>query len=133
MLGVLNFSLIIVILVVIAFNMFLTFQNANRYKELKYMVDDFDITYLKEFKDLDPFLKDLYRKYISGAILPIVVKKFNSLIVNEATYKTLKANPKQVESLMNAFIVEFKAGVESMSVDDLMGFTENSEKTKKSE
>jgi hypothetical protein len=97
------------------------------------MVDDFDITYLKEFKDLDPFLKDLYRKYISGAILPIVVKKFNSLIVNEATYKTLKANPKQVESLMNAFIVEFKAGVESMSVDDLMGFTENSEKTKKSE
>jgi hypothetical protein len=113
--------------------MFLTLKNANQYKELKSKVDDFDITYLKEFKELDPFLKDLYRKYISGAIIPIVVNKFNALLANQEEYKTLKANPKEVETLMNAFIVQFKAGIESMSVEDLFGMASESGNTKETD
>jgi hypothetical protein len=133
MLGLLNLILIIIIIIVIAVNMFLTFKNANQYKELKSKVDNFDITYLKEFKELDPFLKDLYTKYISGAIIPIVVKKFNALIANQEQYKTLKANPKEVETLMNAFIVQFKAGIESMSVEDLFGMASESGNTKETD
>jgi ubiquitin len=57
---------------------------------------------LKEFKTLDPKLREFYLKYVPETITPTLMQQVNAYGLKSDIYKSYQANPKEFEKSLNA-------------------------------
>jgi hypothetical protein len=125
MLNSLNVVMIGILAFILALNIYsiikLQYSQAFIRDELEKKVLDFihtmDLTDLKEFNDLEPHIKQYYKEYLAGAIIPLIIKRLNILISTSAEYASMKNNEEQFRKQMDAFLIEFKKELENKSID----------------
>jgi ATP phosphoribosyltransferase regulatory subunit HisZ len=97
MLAIINAVLVFILSIIVALNVYyvlkLQYTQATIRDELEKKVlqaiNTMDLMDLKEFKDLEPNTKKFYKAYISGAIMPLVIKHFNVLLTTSKEYNQL--------------------------------------------
>lgn len=97
MLAIIIAILLAVLSVIVALNVYyvlkLQYTQATIREELEKKVleaiNTMDLMDMKEFKDLEPNVKQFYKEYISGAIMPLVIKHFNVLLTTSKEYNQL--------------------------------------------
>jgi LPS O-antigen subunit length determinant protein (WzzB/FepE family) len=97
MLAIINAVLVFILSIIVALNVYyvlkLQYTQATIRDELEKKVlqaiNTMDLMDLKEFKDLEPNTKKFYKEYISGAIMPLVIKHFNVILTTSKEYNQL--------------------------------------------
>lgn len=125
MLHLLNIILVGIISVILAMNMYyiikLQYSQAFIRDELEKkvfaVIHNMDLTDLKEFNDLEPHMKELYKEYIAGAIIPLLIKRFNILIMTTSEYSNFKNDKESYKKKIDAFLVDFKKELENLSIE----------------
>lgn len=125
MLNLINIILIAVISVILALNIYhiikLQYSQAFIRDELEKkvfaVIHNMDLTDLKEFNDLEPHMKELYKEYIAGAILPLIVQRFNILLLTSKEYTNFKNDKESYRKKMDEFLIEFKKQLENLSIE----------------
>lgn len=125
MLNLINIILIAVISVILALNIYhiikLQYSQAFIRDELEKkvfaVIHNMDLTDLKEFNDLEPNMKELYKEYIAGAILPLIMQRFNILLMTTNEYTNFKNNKESYKKKMDEFLIEFKKELEKLSIE----------------
>ncbi len=125
MLNLINIILIAVISVILALNIYhiikLQYSQAFIRDELEKkvfaVIHNMDLTDLKEFNDLEPNMKELYKEYIAGAILPLIIQRFNILLMTTNEYTNFKNNKESYKKKMDEFLIEFKKELEKLSIE----------------
>lgn len=108
MLAIVNAVLVFILSVIVALNVYyvlkLQYTQATIREELEKKVleaiNTMDLMDLKEFKDLEPNTKKFYKAYISGAIMPLVIKHFNVLLTTSKEYNQL-VDKKTMDDFIN--------------------------------
>lgn len=124
MLAFVNAVLVFILSVVVALNVYyvlkLQYTQAVIREELEKKVLDalntMDLMDLKEFKDLEPNVKKFYKTYISGAIMPLVIKHFNVLLTTSKEYPQVSDKKKMDEFMANLNKELEKATIEFIHV-----------------
>jgi hypothetical protein len=125
MLNLLNVILIGIISVILAINIYsiIKLQYSQAFirdeleKKVQAVIHNMDLTDLKEFNDLEPEMKALYKEYIAGAIIPMIVQRFNILMMTTNEYNSFKNNKESYKKKMDEFLVAFKKQLEIVSID----------------
>jgi hypothetical protein len=125
MLNLLNIILIGVISVILAINIYsiIRLQYSQAFirdeleKKVQAVIHNMDLTDLKEFNDLDPNMKELYKEYIAGAIIPMIIQRFNILMLTTNEYNNFKNNKESYKKKMDEFLVVFKKQLEASTID----------------
>lgn len=125
MLNLLNVILIGIISVILAINIYsiIKLQYSQAFirdeleKKVQAVIHNMDLTDLKEFNDLEPDMKALYKEYIAGAIIPMIVQRFNILLLTSNEYNNFKNNKESYKKKMDEFLVAFKKQLEVVSID----------------
>lgn len=107
MLAFVNAVLVFILSIVVALNVYyvlkLQYTQAVIREELEKKVleaiNTMDLMDLKEFKDLEPNTKKFYKAYISGAIMPLIIKHFNVLLTTSKEY-TQGVDKKKMDEFM---------------------------------
>jgi hypothetical protein len=125
MLSILNIVMIAILSLIIAMNMYniIKLQYTQAFirdeleKKVLSVIHNMDLTDLKEFNDLEPHVKQYYKDYVAGAIIPLMVKRFNVLMMTTNEYSRLKNNKDVIKKEMDSFLVDFKKELEKMSIE----------------
>jgi hypothetical protein len=133
MLNLLNIILIGIISVILAMNIYyiikLQYSQAFIRDELEKkvfaVIHNMDLTDLKEFNDLEPHLKELYKEYVAGAIIPLLIQRFNVLMMTTSEYSNFKNDKESYKKKINAFLIEFKKELENMSIEYITNIQSN--------
>jgi hypothetical protein len=133
MLNLLNVILIGTISVILAMNIYyiikLQYSQAFIRDELEKkvfaVIHNMDLTDLKEFNDLEPHMKELYKEYVAGAIIPLIIQRFNILMMTTSEYSNFKNNKESYKKKIDAFLVEFKKELENMSIEYITNIQNN--------
>lgn len=136
MLNLLNIILIGIISVILAMNIYyiikLQYSQAFIRDELEKkvfaVIHNMDLTDLKEFNDLEPHMKELYKEYVAGAIIPLLIQRFNILMMTTNEYSNFKNDKESYKKKIDAFLVEFKKELEKMSIEYITDIQTNSKK-----
>lgn len=134
MLNLLNVILIGIISVILAMNMYyiikLQYSQAFIRDELEKkvfaVIHNMDLTDLKEFNDLEPHIKELYKEYVAGAIIPLIIQRFNILMMTTSEYSSFKNDKEGYKKKIDEFLVEFKKELEKMSIEYITNIQTNS-------
>lgn len=134
MLNLLNVILIGIISVILAMNMYyiikLQYSQAFIRDELEKkvfaVIHNMDLTDLKEFNDLEPHMKELYKEYVAGAIIPLIIQRFNILMMTTSEYSSFKNDKEGYKKKIDEFLVEFKKELEKMSIEYITNIQTNS-------
>jgi hypothetical protein len=133
MLNLLNIILIGIISVILAMNIYyiikLQYSQAFIRDELEKkvfaVIHNMDLTDLKEFNDLEPHLKELYKEYVAGAIIPLLIQRFNVLMMTTSEYSNFKNDKESYKKKIDAFLIEFKKELENMSIEYITNIQSN--------
>lgn len=125
MLNLLNIVLVGIISLILAINIYyiikLQYSQAFIRDELEKkvfaVIHNMDLTDLKEFNDLEPHMKEFYKEYVAGAIIPLLVQRFNILMMTTNEYSHLKNDKENYKKKMDDFLVDFKQTLENMSIE----------------
>lgn len=125
MLNLINITLIGIISVILAINIYsiIKLQYSQAFirdeleKKVVAVIHNMDLTDLKEFNDLEPHLKELYKEYVAGAIIPLAIQQFNVLMMTTKEYSNFKNDKENYKKKIDAFIVEFKKELERLSIE----------------
>jgi hypothetical protein len=135
MLNLLNVILIGTISVILAMNIYyiikLQYSQAFIRDELEKkvfaVIHNMDLTDLKEFNDLEPHMKELYKEYVAGAIIPLIIQRFNILMMTTSEYSNFKNNKESYKKKIDEFLVEFKKELENMSIEYITNIQNNNQ------
>lgn len=116
MLTIVNAVLVFILSIIVALNVYyvlkLQYTQATIRDELEKKVleaiNTMDLMDLKEFKDLEPNAKKFYKAYVSGAIMPLVIKHFNVLLTTSKEYNQL-VDKKTMDDFMTNLSKELEA------------------------
>lgn len=133
MLNLLNIVLIGIISVILAMNIYyiikLQYSQAFIRDELEKkvfaVIHNMDLTDLKEFNDLEPNMKELYKEYVAGAIIPLLVQRFNILMMTTSEYSNFMNNKESYKKKMDEFLVDFKKQLENLSIEFITNIQTN--------
>lgn len=125
MLNLLNVILIGILSSILAINIYsvLKLQYSQAFirdeleKKVQAVIHNMDLTDLKEFNDLEPNMKELYKEYIAGAIIPMIVQRFNILLLTSNEYNNFKNNKESYKKKIDEFLVTFKKQLEALSIE----------------
>lgn len=133
MLNLLNVILIGIISVILAMNIYyiikLQYSQAFIRDELEKkvfaVIHNMDLTDLKEFNDLEPHMKELYKEYVAGAIIPLIIKRLNILMMTTSEYSNFKNDKASYKKKIDEFLVDFKKELEKMSIEYITNIQTN--------
>ena len=125
MLNLINIILIGILSIILALNIYsiikLQYSQAFIRDELEKkvfaVIHSMDLTDLKEFNDLEPHMKELYKEYIAGAIIPMIVQRFNILLLTSNEFNNFKNDKEGYKKKMDAFLVDFKKQLEGLTIN----------------
>jgi uncharacterized membrane protein (DUF106 family) len=125
MLNLLNVILIGILSSILAINIYsvLKLQYSQAFirdeleKKVQAVIHNMDLTDLKEFNDLEPNMKELYKEYIAGAIIPMIVQRINILLLTSNEYNNFKNNKESYKKKIDEFLVTFKKQLEALSIE----------------
>lgn len=120
MLTIVNAVLVFILSIIVALNVYyvlkLQYTQAIIRDELEKKVleaiNTMDLMDLKEFKDLEPNTKKFYKAYVSGAIMPLVIKHFNVLLTTSKEYNQLVD-----KKVMDDFMTNLSKELETATVN----------------
>lgn len=98
-------------------------------EKIKKSLEIIDLTDLAEFRKLDPLVKQYYKKYISGKIMPIVVTTLNQLLTSTKEYEQAVANPKEIEKVLDEFVTQLQTSLDKERISFLADMSSTGEKT----
>lgn len=113
MLSIINFILILVIFVIVGIHFKYTIETNK-------LLNNLDLSSLAEFRELDPFILQLYRRYVTEGVMRIVMKKVNKEITSEQAYREIRANPQELYKFLDAVLAEFEQASKSVSLQDIV-------------
>lgn len=125
MLNLLNIVLVGILSVILAMNIYyiIKLQYSQAFirdeleKKVLAVIHNMDLTDLKEFNDLEPHMKELYKEYVAGAIIPLLVQRFNILMMTTNEYSSFKNDKESYKKKLDAFLIEFKKQLEDLSIE----------------
>lgn len=94
-------------------------------KKVLAVIHNMDLTDLKEFNDLEPHMKELYKEYVAGAIIPLIVQRFNILMMTTSEYANFKNDKETYKKKIDEFLIEFKKDLEKMSIEYITNIQTN--------
>lgn len=138
MLNIINITLIAVISLILAMNFYYVikiqytqaFIRDELEKKVFAVIHNMDLTDLKEFNDLEPNMKELYKEYIAGAIIPLIMQRFNILMMTTNEYTNFKNNKETYKKKMDEFLIDFKKQLEALSIEFIANTQLNAPVTK---
>lgn len=128
-------ALVLVIMIVLAIVLAITSYNVMRMKtvqqesqrvyearmeaKLKASTRYIDLMDLVEFQQLDPLVKQYYKKYIARKMLPMIIGTLNKMLAQSSEYQYIKGNPEKVEKALDAYFDVMQKDLDNGSVEFL--------------
>ena len=84
-----------------------------------------DLTDLKEFNDIEPHMKEIYKEYVAGAIIPLLIQRFNILMMTTSEYAKFINDKESYKKKIDEFLVDFKKQLESNSIEYITNIQNN--------
>lgn len=136
MLNLLNVILIGVISVILAMNIYyiLKLQYSQAFirdeleKKVSAVIHNMDLTDLKEFNDIEPHMKEMYKEYVAGAIIPLLIQRFNILMMTTSEYAKFINDKESYKKKIDEFLVDFKKQLENNSIEYITNIQNNQQK-----
>jgi hypothetical protein len=128
-LTIVNSVLILIIIIVIAINTYYLFQTRQELAFTRLELSDIDLSKLVEFREVDPFLMNIYSHYISHGILPKLVQKFNQTITANPEYQQVVSNPAELYAFLDVLIAQIEAQISALDLNAILGIALATETT----
>lgn len=128
-LTIVNSVLILIIIVVITINTYYLFQTRQELAFTRLELNNIDLSKLVEFREVDPFLMNIYSHYISYGILPKLIQKFNQTITANPQYQQVVNNPAGLYAFLDVLTAQIEAQIAALDLNDILGIALTTETT----
>lgn len=117
MLVYINFTMIVIIVIVTIINIYFMVKSRTDIKTLNERLDKYNpsLVDLAEFNGLDPTFKKHYRKFVVGELMPQVMAGNNDIIRSFKVNEEIEKNEYEVSKAMRDLGQEFRSGAAVLS------------------